>query len=539
MIATASEDHANTDNAAEDSHERSTIEYLAPKVHVNIRRQVLDESGHSREAVLEALKSQNTDRIANSAVPGTCGILTNTEAAVSARIITSIGMNCVESNRSVLASALELEKETLRGHERHRLDQIKQGRTQMNMLSAARSQKEEEYREEEDRLPKLTSRAIACLSMREIADRVLKDALSKSTELTGEFTDEHEFEKLIWQINRENACDVRRRGEAAMKETHYWPIIKQRAEMMAPLPASSGKKTGLTPQEKYTARRLVMALGYGRSKDSILKARSYLKLLSDLREAGVTLLLLYRTREFKTYFLRHPNDLTTVLSWHQHLHPRLHQLRLRTIAQAEGDFSGRCDLEDQDILHRLRIPQGLCWRDDLSDWGDLTERDKYLAEQSIQAVSGKSNTHVLQYGPKGGGDGNKSIYVSMVPYEGISAKRTVGSKPPSTKLLALSPLVSISPGDFLGVFPGRLRYTDTMPPGAIHGPVPGLWLDRSEVKGKLHWIKAAKSGEQTNVCLMWEGVNEVKGEKSFCQYWRILVLATRDIMPFDQLIRPA
>ena len=229
-----------------------------------------------------------------------------------------------------------------------------------------------------------------------------------------------------------------------------------------------------------------MALGYGRSKDSILKARSYLKLLSDLREAGVTLLLLYRTREFKTYFLRHPNDLTTVLSWHQHLHPRLHQLRLRTIAQAEGDFSGRCDLEDQDILHRLRIPQGLCWRDDLSDWGDLAERDRYLAEQSIQAVSGKSNAHVLRYGPKGATDGNKSIYVSMVPHEGISAKRTVGSKPPSTKLLALSPLASISPGDFLGVFPGRLRYTDTMPAGAIHGPVPGLWLDLSEVKGKFH-----------------------------------------------------
>ncbi|KAH6725055.1 hypothetical protein BKA61DRAFT_728627 [Leptodontidium sp. MPI-SDFR-AT-0119] len=256
-----------------------------------------------------------------------------------------------------------------------------------------------------------------------------------------------------------------------------------------------------------------------------------------LFRAGVTLLLLYRTREFKTYFLRHPNDLTTVLSWHQHLHPRLHQLSLRTIAQAEGDFSGRCDLEDQDILHKLRIPPGLCWRDDLSDsdsdWGDLAERDRYLAEQSIQAVSGKSNAHVLRYGPKGATDGNKSIYVSMVPYHGISAKRTVA------KLLALSPLASISPGDFLGVFPGRLRYTGAMPAGAVHVPVPGLWLNRSEVKGKFHWIKAAKAGEQTNVCLIWEGVNEVKDEKRFCQYWRILVLATRDIMPFDQLIRPA
>jgi hypothetical protein len=62
------------------------------------------------------------------------------------------------------------------------------------------------------------------------------------------------------------------------------------------------------------ARRLVMALDYSYSRDSILKARSYLKLLLDMQEAGVTLLLLYRTKEFKTYFLRHPNKLTIVFS---------------------------------------------------------------------------------------------------------------------------------------------------------------------------------------------------------------------------------
>jgi hypothetical protein len=49
-------------------------------------------------------------------------------------------------------------------------------------------------------------------------------------------------------------------------------------------------------------------------------------------------------------------------------------------------------------------------------------------------------------------------------------------------------------------------------------------------------MKVAKVREQTNVCLVWEGVNEVKGEKTFCQYWRILAVATRHIRPFDQLI---
>jgi len=74
----------------------------------------------------------------------------------------------------------------------------------------------------------------------------------------------------------------------------------------------------------------------------------------------------------------------------------------------------------------------------------------------------------------------------MISYEGISGKKTFGGKSASTKLLAVSPLVSVSPGDFLGIFSGRLRYTDTKPAGAIQGPVQGLWLDRSEVKGKLH-----------------------------------------------------
>jgi hypothetical protein len=307
---------------------------------------------------------------------------------------------------------------------------------------------------------------------------------------------------------------------------------------MGPLPECLGRKSGLTPQEKYTARRLVMALGYSHSRDSILKAWSYLKLLSDLREAGVTLLLLYRTKKFKTYFLRRPNELSTALSWNQLYGSHLHEVRLRSITRAGGDFSGRCDLENHDVFHRLHLPQGVVWSDDCSDWRDTAEKELYLASHSIAAVSGKSNTYVLRHGIRDDNDHNKSIYVSMILYEGVSGKKTLTGKSVSAKLVAVSPLVSISPGDFLGIFPGKLRYTDEKPPGAIQGPVQGLWLDRSEAKGKFHWVKTAKAGERSNVCLVWEGVNEMKGEKTFCQYWRVLVVATRHIMPFDRLIRP-
>jgi hypothetical protein len=59
------------------------------------------------------------------------------------------------------------------------------------------------------------------------------------------------------------------------------------------------------------------------------------------------------------------------------------------------------------------------------------------------------------------------------------------------------------------------------------------------VIGKLNKIKVAKTRQITNVCLAWEGVNKKKGDKSFYQYLRVLVIATRHILPFDQLIRPS
>jgi hypothetical protein len=161
-----------------------------------------------------------------------------------------------------------------------------------------------------------------------------------------------------------------------------------------------------------------------------------------------------------------------------------------------------------------------------------------MASCSLKPTSTKSNIHVLRHGIKGHPDRNKSIYISLIPYEGKSDNITLGRKAASTDLLAVTPLVAIAPGDFLGIFPGRLRYTDCKPARAIEGPVPNLWLDYLEVMGKLNKIKVAKDDEVSNVCLAWEGVNEVKGEKSSCQYLRVFVIATRHIMPFDQLIRP-
>lgn len=145
-------------------------------------------------------------------------------------------------------------------------------------------------------------------------------------------------------------------------------MIQQRAKKIGPVPKSSGRKTDITPEEKLAAKRLILAMGYGQSRDSILKWRSYWKLLSDLRSKGATTLLLYRTNEFKAYFFQHPKELDMLLSWNQDYDFPLQQLCLRVIAEEGNDFSGRCDIEDSRISERLRIPLGGTWGNDLSNW---------------------------------------------------------------------------------------------------------------------------------------------------------------------------
>jgi hypothetical protein len=242
------------------------------------------------------------------------------------------------------------------------LSQIKQDRKQINILFAEQIEKEKEYREKEECLPKDTEKAIVYLNIRVLADRDLKDILSELTELIEDFKKDNKFENLIIVLDKENTGSTKKQGQTSIKETYYWPIIKQYTNTIDLLPEIPGKKTGITSWEKYTAKRLVIVLRYSPSRDSIFKARLYLKLLSDIQEAGVTLLLLYRTKEFRTYFLYYPNKLTILLSWNQLYYLYLCQLCLRVIAQAEGDFSSQYNLEDNNIFERLYILQNEIWR---------------------------------------------------------------------------------------------------------------------------------------------------------------------------------
>jgi hypothetical protein len=112
---------------------------------------------------------------------------------------------------------------------------------------------------------------------------------------------------------------------------------------------------------------VVIAKKFGSSNDNVLKYGSFWRLLFDLRTHGVTLMLLYRTQEFKTDCFKRPNELETLLSWDKVYGPALQRLRLRVIAEEANDFSGKCDILDEDILKRTgaRMEE---WANDSFEW---------------------------------------------------------------------------------------------------------------------------------------------------------------------------
>jgi hypothetical protein len=108
-----------------------------------------------------------------------------------------------------------------------------------------------------------------------------------------------------------------------------------------------------------------------------------------------------------------------------------------------------------------------------------------LADHSLTPTSTKSNINILRYGIERQLDRNKSAYVSLGLYQGVSDTRTFSNKAASS----IAPLVAAAPGNFLGVFPGWLRYTNQKLTRAISRPVSKLSFNYSKIIKKLNKIK--------------------------------------------------
>ncbi|KAH8590348.1 hypothetical protein B0O99DRAFT_599021 [Bisporella sp. PMI_857] len=212
-------------------------------------------------------------------------------------------------------------------------------------------------------------------------------------------------------------------------------------------------------------------------------------------------MLLYRTQLFRANCFKGPNELETLLSWNKVYGPALQRLRSRVIAA--NDFSGKCDIEDEDILKRTGARREE-WANDSFEWFYASEKEKCRLDHDIEPTSCESTVHVLLNGLNYNSERNKSVFIDLVRYEVESEKTYYRGKPAVSKRIAVCPIVPVAPGDFLGTFPGALRYTkqEHMSTSDLLAPVSGLWLDRSKVSGTLSHIKVAEAGEKTNVCLV-------------------------------------
>jgi hypothetical protein len=99
-------------------------------------------------------------------------------------------------------------------------------------------------------------------------------------------------------------------------------------------------------------------------------------------------------------------------------------------------------------MKRLRAAYSGAWEDNISVWIQYqAEYNSYLANYRLMAISGKSNRYILRHGIESKLALNRSVFVGIIAYEGESEKRVISNMHSSTKLLSISPLVSVAPGN--------------------------------------------------------------------------------------------
>jgi hypothetical protein len=297
------------------------------------------------------------------------------------------------------------------------------------------------------------------------------------------------------------------------------------------MPTTRGPHNGFTSQEKIATARFIEMVGIGTSDENQRRCRLWWKDLSDMQNAGVVCTLFYRNAGFNKYyktFLRRkllPQDLIdTAVSWEKVYCSHIRQIELRALEQARGNYSGRLDLLHTSVAEILSIPESN-WNNGSNVWHSDDEEETWKLTSSCRAASTESTPNRLIQDAYIDSGTNKSFFMSIRP--GIN------------KLVSVFPLVPISAGDLLGIFSGKIRFSEYCNViQSIAGPILHLWLDYSQVTGTLNQMQVAQPGGSANVCLAWEGFNE-DVESGPCKYWRVLVIAICKILPFEPLIRVA
>ncbi|PVH71194.1 hypothetical protein DL98DRAFT_616299 [Cadophora sp. DSE1049] len=355
--------------------------------------------------------------------------------------------------------------------------------------------------------------------------------INKIREYTEQWLVKQPFEIAIGKIAKTGVGYAGIGLQKSWEEVFYWEIIQRYAATLNSMPTVRGPHDGFTPQEKVATSQFINMVGAGTSDENQRKCRLWWRDLSDMQNASVLYTLLYRNNEFNKYCKMFPRSkhssqklIDTIVSWEKVYSSHIKQVELRALDWARGDYSGRIDLQHPSVAETLNIPDS-SWDNGSNMWHSDSEEMSWRLTSGCMATSTESNVSRLTADAHIGSGTNKSFFVSIRP--GINTQASV------------FPVIPVAEGDLLGIFAGKIRFSEHCSVAqSILGPLPHLWLDYSQVTGTLNQMQVSLLAEGTNVHLTWEGVNETV-ESGRCNSWRVLVFASRKIVPFEPLVRAA
>ena len=178
------------------------------------------------------------------------------------------------------------------------------------------------------------------------------------------------------------------------------------------------------------------------------------------------------------------------MSWEKVYSGHITQIELGPLEQEKGNFSGRLDLLHTPFAERLRIPEP-AWAIGSNMWDSDEEAASCKIISSCIATSTKSDLKRITEDAYIESGTNKSFFMSLRP--GVE------------KLVSVFPIVPVNSGDLLGIFSGKVRFSEECAVAqAIEGPIPNLWLDYSQVTEILNQMRVARPGGEAKVHLAWD-----------------------------------
>ncbi|OQD72505.1 hypothetical protein PENDEC_c021G04478 [Penicillium decumbens] len=341
---------------------------------------------------------------------------------------------------------------------------------------------------------------------------------------------EYSYEQAISAIHRDNALAMGKGVQNRYCETIFWKIILKGAALidLASLPSAKGPADGFTMAEKAATKRFMEDAGYRLGAENQRQCRIFWRNLLKMREVGIEKVLYYRTKEFDSYCKGYPKTskvslVDTIKKWEAQYRPYIEQLETRILRLGKGDLARVSDLDNPQVTERLKVQES-CWNCAGNEWAFPNEEESYkgigLQTFSPDMVCAPYDNQLVS---ESGGD--KSSFTFLLPKDDSS--------------LLVCSIIPVHEGDFLGVFSGKIRFSETWSPThGIRGPVDNLWLDYSQVTGTLNQMLVSETGGSTNVRIQWDLIHD-DVDTDNCTSWRVSVKATKPIMPFEPLVREA